>query len=129
VLAHQSGPAIADLSRIVQANRATWADYCFRSFALSQQNRLDEAFVDANRAVVMAPPDTAGALAARANVAYALGKYEQALSDADLCIQRRPKDSVCYEIKANVFRALNRPMDAAQMYRLGLENAQEHGGR
>jgi tetratricopeptide (TPR) repeat protein len=121
VLTNRSALAVEELTKLISGGSGEWQDFCFRSFALSQQGRFDEALADTNHAIGVAPLKVAAPYCARANVEYTLGRLDTASSDADACIQRNPSSPLGYQIKGNIFRALDRPTEAADMYRRTVE--------
>jgi tetratricopeptide (TPR) repeat protein len=103
--------ALADFNKALELNPGlSWA-YNNRGWIYEQQDDLDHAIEDYNRAIVYG---SAIALENRAMAQYYAGEYEKALSDYDALLNREPKNPIFYAHRGLVHAALGEAAAATE---------------
>ncbi len=82
--------------------------YVLRGQQFTLQKKYDKALSDFNKAVELAPNDTAARME-RANLYAEMRNFPLALKDCNSVIAQHPKDIFCYELRAKILEASKQP--------------------
>jgi tetratricopeptide (TPR) repeat protein len=87
--------AIAKITAVIQRNTRSWLCFHLRAGLYNQQGDLDQAFLDVNRAVDLAPKREANPYVLRAALDLETQRWDKLLADSEAALARDHKNAWC----------------------------------
>jgi tetratricopeptide (TPR) repeat protein len=104
--------AIAKITAVIQRNTRSWLCFHLRAGLYDQIGNLDQALLDVNRAVELAPKREVNPYVLRASLDLQAQRWDNLLADSDLVLAREHKNSSCLVYRGLALHALGRYSEA-----------------
>ncbi len=104
--------AIAKITSVIQRNTRSWLCFHLRAGLYNQQGDLDQAFLDVNRAVELAPKREANPYVLRASLDLETQRWDKLLADSEAALARDHKNAWCLAYHGLALHGLGRYPEA-----------------
>ncbi|MBX9690939.1 MAG: tetratricopeptide repeat protein [Cyanobacteria bacterium] len=106
----QTEEAVSDLTEVIRLTGAPAKELACRGALLMEENRINDALKDFDRSLTI--EETAFSRGRRGQLHYRLGHLEQAVVDISAALQKNPKPSLYYWLRAQANRRLGKLEDS-----------------
>lgn len=107
-----SSGAIAKITAVIQRNTRSWLCFHLRAALYNQQGDLDQAFLDLNRAVDLAPKREVIPFTLRASLDLQVQHWDKLLADSEAVLARDHKNAWCLAYRGLALHGLGHYAEA-----------------
>jgi tetratricopeptide (TPR) repeat protein len=104
--------AITKITSVIQRNSRSWLCFHLRAGLYDQQGDLDQALLDVNRAVELAPKRELTPYVLRAQLYVQAQRWDKLLADSEVVLAREHKNASCLVYRGLALHALGRYSEA-----------------